>query len=90
MTQESQAQLNPDGVGKKVRTIEVQTMLAGVPTIVECQVVALTGPDGEILADLATQATQLAIIEELRALRRLLSRAYQLAEFVPETPQAVR
>jgi hypothetical protein len=87
---ESQAQLNPDGVGKKVRTLEVLTTLTGVQTLVECQVVALMGPDGDLMGDLATKATQLEIIEELRALRRLLARAYNLAEFVPETPQALR
>ena len=90
MNTESQAQLNADGVGKKVRTLEVQTVLAGTPTIVECQVVVLMGPDGEIFGDLATGAQLREVIQELRALRGLTAQTLGGADFAVESPNLVR
>lgn len=81
---ESIAQLQLDGPGKKVRTLEILTQIAGVSTVVECQVMALMGPDGEIIIDFATGQAQRDILAELRAIRKLLANVHGVTDFGPE------
>jgi hypothetical protein len=73
--------------GKIVRTIEVTTIIAGVPTVVEMQAVAVSDGAGNVIEDFASYKMQLAVIQELRAIKDLLSQAYGLAVFTqPTTP----
>jgi hypothetical protein len=69
MAVEGRVVVPPDSSGKSIRTLEVTVMLAGVPTLVEMQVVGVASPDGEIV-DLASTLDQL--IQLLRIQNGLL------------------
>ena len=45
---ESDVAIAPDSSGKAVRTVEVTTLVAGVPTVVEMQVMQLSDPFGNL------------------------------------------
>jgi hypothetical protein len=75
------------GSGKNVRTIELTTLINGVVTTVEMQVLAIADGQGNIIDDFAGYRFQLAIIHELKEIKELLGRAYGQAVFThPSTP----
>lgn len=67
--------------GKNVRTVEVTTLINGVPTVVEMQVMAIADAAGNVIDDFADYRFQRQVIEELQQIRQLLGSAYGLATF---------
>lgn len=80
--QESPVQLQVDTVapapgssstGGGVRTIVMTVPVNGVPTQVQVQVVAMTDGQGNIVDTFAPDRYEMAILQELRELRKLIS-----------------
>lgn len=86
MGTESSVVHTPDSTGKAVRTIEVTTLIAGVPTVVEMQVVSIADEGGNIIKDFASYNLQLAQLAELRSIRRLHSLQLGAFDPIPEGP----
>jgi len=90
MGQESQVIHAPDSTGAGVRTISVITLISGVPTTVQMQVVAIADEAGNVIRDFASYNMQLAMLSELRALRRAQSLQSGAFDPVPESPIALQ
>jgi hypothetical protein len=73
MAQESYTQPPPSGGGANVRLINVTTLVNGVPTTVSMQVIALADESGNVIRDFANYNLQIAMLTELRAIRRILA-----------------
>lgn len=71
----------PDSTGAGIRTISVTTLIDGVPTEVQMQVIAIADEAGNVIKDFATYNLQLAQLAELRGIRRLT--AMRLGAFDP-------
>jgi hypothetical protein len=71
---ESQVQVQPDSSGKKVRTIEVTTILSGVATVVEMQVLAIADENGNTINEFIDYKWQLAVLNELKKIRRAVDK----------------
>jgi hypothetical protein len=56
-----------------VRTVQATVLVAGVPTNVEMQVVALADSNGVPIDDVVGASYQLAMLRELREIRTLLA-----------------
>lgn len=67
---------------KSARTIEVTTLIAGVPTVVEMQVIAIADGNGNVIDDFAGYRFQAAILAELQQIRELLGRVHGQATFI--------
>jgi hypothetical protein len=72
-----------------VRTIAVTTLIAGTPTTVQMQVVAVADEGGNVIRDFANYNLQLAMLTELRAIRSLLSRQSGGFDVIPDLPFVV-
>lgn len=60
--------------GRKVRTLEVETLIDGVPTKVEMQVLALADSAGNVIDCFNDYKAQQQIIRELQRMREVLER----------------
>jgi hypothetical protein len=78
---------SPDGSSRKIRNLSVTTLVNGVPTLVDLQVVAIAGPDGQTIDIWQDYNWQLAVLQELREIRKLLGVHAGVAAFIPETPE---
>lgn len=70
MSVESDVQLLHEGTGPKVRTLTITTLIDGVATDVEMQVVAVSDSDGHVWDD--TSAWQEEVLAELRTISERL------------------
>lgn len=85
MTTETYAQIPPNSTGPLVRTIEVTTLVQGVPLKVEMQVLAVADSAGNVIDEFMDYNWQRRMIDELVALRQMLSERFGAA-FVPTQP----
>lgn len=69
---EQQVQIFPDSTGKKVRTLQVTTLVDGVETTAHMQVVAISDASGNVLRHFGDEHFNEQLLEELHALRQLL------------------
>jgi hypothetical protein len=81
---ESQIIHTPDSTGAGVRTISVTTLINGVPTTVQMQVMALADESGNVIRDFASYNLQLAQLAELRAIRRILATVNNIFDTVQD------
>jgi hypothetical protein len=77
---ESQIIHTPDSSGAGVRTVSVVTMINGTPTTVQMQVVSIADEAGNIVRDFANYNMQLEMLQELRAIKRLIAQRYGMFE----------
>ena len=82
---ESQIIHTPDSTGAGVRTISVTTLVNGVPTVVQMQVLSIADDAGNIISDFNRYNVQLATLAELRAIRTLLAN-WLGYDSIPEGP----
>lgn len=82
-TESSLKRLDSAG-GRDVRTIEVTTLIQGVPTVVEMQVIALSDERGNVINDFATYNLQVEQLKVMRELLRVLAHHAGIAVFLPE------
>jgi hypothetical protein len=85
MTTENQITHAPDSTGKSVRTLEITTLVNGVPTTVQMQVIAIADEGGNVIRDFANYNLQLMQIAEARALRRTQSIRLGAFDPIPES-----
>lgn len=83
---ESQVVHTPDSTGAGVRTISAVTLINGIPTTVQMQVMALADESGNVIRDFASYNLQIAQLAELRAIRKLLAQAQGVFDPIPEGP----
>jgi hypothetical protein len=69
--------------GRDVRTIEVTTLIQGVPTVVEMQVIALSDGRGNVIDTFATYNLQVEQLQVMRELVRVLAHQAGIAVFLP-------
>ena len=62
-------QLPTDGSGRKLRTIDVTTMVNGVATSVQMEVLSVADSSGNVIDDFADYKMNQAILRELRMIR---------------------
>lgn len=82
MTNEAKFQLLPDSTGKAVRLLEGTTVINGVSTTVEIQVVAICDSQGTIIEDFG-QISLRAILAELTCIRKIVTDRFN-SERAPE------
>jgi hypothetical protein len=75
--------------GGGIRTITGMVMINDVPTQVQMQVVTIADPSGALLGDRGDDV-QIAILGELREIRRVLSHMAGIASFENEIRDRVR
>ena len=85
MAKETYAAIPPNSTGPQVRTIEVTTMVSGVPLAVEMQVVAIADQFGNVIDRFQDYNWQRQVLDELIALRTMLSERLGAA-MVPTQP----
>lgn len=83
---ESQIIHTPNSTGPGVRTVAVTTLIDGVPTVVQMQVLCIADEGGNIICDFASYNMQVAMLTELRAIRRLDAMRIGIFEATPEWP----
>lgn len=66
---EDYAQIQPDSTGALVRTVRVTTLVDGVPTEVEMQVVGIADAEGRPVAFPGDAEWRDEVLAELRAIR---------------------
>lgn len=83
MSESSIKRLDSAG-GRDVRTIEVTTLIQGVPTVVEMQVIALADGLGNVIDSFATYNLQVEQLKLMREILRVLAHKAGIAVFLPE------
>lgn len=82
MAADTYAGLAADGPGKKIRNLQVTLIQAdGTTATVMMQVVALSDEAGNVILPVSArtfEATQAALLDELVAIRTILSLAYKI------------
>lgn len=70
---ESKVQIAPESSGPKIRNLRVRTIVDGVPTDVEMQVICIADENGHIIADFHNAQWQESVLIELRRIRKGMS-----------------
>lgn len=65
----NQIQLPTDGTGKKLRTIEVTTIIAGVVTTVEMEVLSVSDDQGNVIKEFIDYPWQDEMLSEIKMIR---------------------
>jgi hypothetical protein len=73
--------LQPDGAGKKARTIEVVTVIDGVETTVQMQVLAIADGAGNVIDSFSDYTLQKQMVREIQLLRSVIERWLGTASF---------
>lgn len=69
---EQKVAIFPDSSGKNVRTLQLTTLVDGVETTTQMQVIAVADAAGNILRSFADERFEEELLGELRAIRVLL------------------
>ena len=82
---ESYAAIPPNSTGPQVRTIQVTTVVEGVPLTVDMQVIAIADEKGNVIREFMDYNWQRRMIDEMVALRQVVCDRLG-APFVPTQP----